>query len=75
MSFKLPKALFQRLAEEARKRRTSKSKIVRECLKQVLLKPKTRKHVSCYELAQHLAGCLHGPSDIATNPKHLEDFG
>jgi hypothetical protein len=75
ISLKLPKALLQRVTEEARERRTSKSKVIRDCLEQVLCEPKSGKDISCYDLARHLAGFLGGPPDIATNPKYLEDFG
>ena len=31
---------------------------------------------SAYELAKDLAGCVEGgPTDLSTNPKHMEGFG
>jgi hypothetical protein len=41
----------------------------------MLLAPRKDRAASCLDLAGDLAGCLKGPRDIATNPKHLEDFG
>lgn len=75
ISLKVPDILDTRLAEEAQRRRTSKSAVIRECVERMLL---TRRHgqaTSCLDLAGDLAGCLSGPRDIATNPKYVEDFG
>lgn len=75
ISLKVPDALGSRLAEEAQRRRTSKSAVVRECVEKMLLAPRKDGAASCLDLAGNLAGCLKGPRDIATNPKYLEDFG
>ena len=75
ISLKLPDILATRLAEEAQRRRTSKSAVIRECVEKMLLTPRKGQAASCLDLAGDLAGCLSGPRDIATNPKYLEDFG
>jgi hypothetical protein len=75
ISLKVPATLDSRLAEEAQRRRTSKSALVRECVEKMLVAPRKGHAASCLDLAGDLAGCLNGPSDIATNPKYLEDFG
>jgi len=75
ISLKVPETLDSRLAEEAQRRRTSKSAVVRECVEKVLLAPRKDRAASCLDLAGDLAGCLKGRRDIATNPKYLEDFG
>jgi hypothetical protein len=75
ISLKVPDILDTRLAEEAQRRRTSKSTVVRECVEKMLLTPRKGQAASCLDLAGDLAGCLSGPRDIATNPKYLEDFG
>jgi predicted transcriptional regulator len=72
---KVSDALHSRLAEEAQRRRTSNSAVIRECVEKMLLPPHQNHAASCLDLAADLAGCLKGPRDIATNPKHLEDFG
>jgi hypothetical protein len=75
ISLKLPESLDSRLSEEAKRRRTSKSAVVRECVETVLnASPKVRS-ASCLAIAGDLAGCLSGPADIATNPNYLDDFG
>ena len=75
VSLKIPSALLRRLQEEANGRRISKSKLIRDCLEERLLKPKSGKKLSCHDLARHLAGSLQGPRDIATNREYLKDFG
>ncbi|MGH8095533.1 MAG: ribbon-helix-helix protein, CopG family [Chthoniobacterales bacterium] len=75
ISLKVPDTLDSRLAEEAQRRRTSKSAVVRECVERMLLSPVKGSASSCLDLARDLAGCLKGPRDIATNAKYLEDFG
>ena len=75
ISLKVPDTLDSRLAEEAQRRRTSKSAVIRECVERMLLAQNNDRAASCLDLAGDLAGCLKGPSDIATNPKYLDDFG
>jgi predicted transcriptional regulator len=75
ISLKLPESLDSRLSEEAKRRRTSKSAVVRECVETLLNAAPNGQSTSCLGIASDLAGCLDGPSDIATNPKYLDDFG
>ena len=51
ISLKLPDTLDSRLAEEAQRRRTSKSAVVRECVEKVLLAPRKDRAASCLDLA------------------------
>ncbi len=74
ISVKLPKMLLDRVEEEARGRRISKSKFIRACLEERLFRRRGKK-LSCHDLASALAGSLRGPKDIATNPKYLESLG
>lgn len=73
ISLKLPAPLNLRVESEARRRRMTKSQVVRECVEQSLNGP--AKDVSCHDLASDLAGSLSGPKDLATNPKYLKGFG
>lgn len=70
ISLKLPRLLQDRLEEEARNRRRSKSAIIRDCLTEALLQPKQRGVVSCHDLAPHLSGSVQGPRDLGTNKDH-----
>jgi len=73
ISLKLPPLLQSRLDAEARRRQVSKSKLVRDCLDQMLVQKISA--VTCHDLAADLAGSLRGPRDLATNPKYLKRFG
>ena len=71
VSFKLPLELDRELNELARRRRSSRSALVREAL-QALTKGG---RPTIGELAGDLIGSLEGPGDLSTNPKYMADFG
>ena len=71
VSFKLPEDLDEALNELARTRRSSRSALVREALES--LAKGNRRSVTA--LAVDLAGCVEGPSDLATNRKHMSGYG
>jgi Arc/MetJ-type ribon-helix-helix transcriptional regulator len=71
VSFKLPDELDDTLNELARSRGASRSALVREAL-EVLAKGKRR---SVTALAGKLVGSLEGPTDLATNRKHMAGYG
>ena len=76
ISLKLPDSLLERLEEESRLRRTTKSALVRAALERDLAPRKAGRKTSCYDLARDLAGSIKGlPRDLATNPKHMDGFG
>jgi len=76
ISLKLPDRLLERLEKESAARGTTKSSLVRECLEKVLDARPADGKATCYDLASDLAGSLKGlPRDLATNSKHMEDFG
>jgi Arc/MetJ-type ribon-helix-helix transcriptional regulator len=71
VSFKLPRELDDALDELARSRGASRSALVREAI-EALAKGKRR---SVTALAGDLVGSLEGPTDLATNKKHLGGYG
>ncbi|MSR65617.1 MAG: ribbon-helix-helix protein, CopG family [Verrucomicrobiae bacterium] len=73
ISLKLPDALEAQLNAEAKRRRTTKSAIVRDAVEQSLRKKKG--FVTCADLAGNLVGSLRGPRDASTNKDYLKDFG
>lgn len=76
ISLKLPEHLLRELDNEAKARRVTKSRLIRESLEQTLHKRPQRRFVSCYDLAADLIGSVEGlPEDLATNPKYMEGFG
>ena len=76
ISLKLPDNLLAALTREAKARRVTKSRIVKESLEKALRgRPRTRA-VSCFDLASGLAGAGKGlPRDLAVSPKYMEGFG
>ena len=76
ISLKLPDDLLAQLESEAKLRRVTKSRLVRDNLEKALSKPSRAAAPSCYDLARDLAGSLKGlPEDLAENPKYTEGFG
>ena len=73
ISLKLPSSLEARLTAEAKRRRTTKSALVRDAVEQAFAKKKT--FVSCADLAGDLVGSLRGPRDASTNKEYLKDMG
>jgi len=76
ISLKLPDELLENLDNEARKRRVTKSWLVRESLEKALHKQPQAGAVSCYDMARDLAGTVKGlPKDLADDPKYMYGFG
>lgn len=75
LSFTLPVNLATALGSIAKKRRMSKSSIIREAieyyLKTVLKKPSR----SFLDLASDLCGCIPEAADLSVNKKYFEGFG
>jgi predicted transcriptional regulator len=71
VSFKLPEALDDALSELARRRKSSRSALVREALE--VLAAHTQQSVTARVDA--LVSALDGPADLSTNPKHLRGYG
>lgn len=75
LSFKLPDALDRRLDSAVTRRGVKKSVLVREALERYLDASETVETGSITDLAGDLVGCIEGPRDLASNPKHLGDLG
>jgi len=71
-----PDRMYYAIGMRARTRRVTKSLLVRESLEKELHKPPRAGAISCYDLADDLAGTVKGlPKDLAENPKYMERFG
>lgn len=71
---KIPEGMNAQLENIARGRRVSKSVVLREALESKIKAEKSTAPTA-YDVAGHLCGKLRGPSDLATNPKHMREFG
>lgn len=73
LTCKIPEKLDARLDELARHKKVPKAKIVRKALEQAVRE--TPRNGAAFALVKNLCGSLRGPSDLATNPKYLEEIG
>ncbi|MCC6245948.1 MAG: ribbon-helix-helix protein, CopG family [Gemmatimonadaceae bacterium] len=71
VSFKLPEHLDDALSDLARRRKSSRSALVREALE--VLASSGRRSVTA--AVDELVDPLEGPTDLATNPKHMVGYG
>jgi Arc/MetJ-type ribon-helix-helix transcriptional regulator len=73
---RLPKSLNARLKGLAKRRRSSKSSVIRDLLE---THPSTRdagRPAALLELAGNLIGSVKGgPADLSTNKKYMEGYG
>jgi hypothetical protein len=76
ISLKVPENLDARLSAMARRRRRSKSAIVRESLERTLAEEERDPETPLFERMRHLVGCAKGrPADLSTNKEYLKDLG
>jgi hypothetical protein len=75
LSVKLPDGLDARLAAVARRRKTTKSNLVRKTLEDVLRVQGKPKRGSALDLVRDLVGRVAGPADLSVNKAHLKTFG
>ena len=74
LSVKVPETLDARLAALARRRKTSRSQIVRQALTRYLSSQEPSSTDSFLDLARDLVGCGSGPPDLSTAKKHLTGY-
>jgi Arc/MetJ-type ribon-helix-helix transcriptional regulator len=71
VSFKLSEQLDDALSDLARRRKSSRSALVREALQALA----TGRRRSVTVVVDELVGSLDGPTDLSTNPKHMSEYG
>lgn len=71
VSVKLSKRLDDALSDLARRRKSSRSALVREALEALA----TGKRRSVTAVVDELVGALDGPPDLSTNLKHMNRYG
>lgn len=77
LTVKIPAPLEDALAQASVEEHLSKSELVRRALEAYLRRRESQSSfVSALDQAGDLVGCFAGgPTDLASNPKHLSDFG
>ena len=76
ISLKLPEAIEARLAARASATGKSKSELTREALTRLLdAGAADGAGVSCFDMVRDLVGTADGPTDLASNKKHLRGYG
>jgi len=71
ISLKLPPHDLERLKAMARERRTSKSALVRQAIKNLVKDGQPAVQESLLDRMEDMVGIVDGPEDLSTNPKHL----
>ena len=75
LSVKLPDGLDARLTVAARRRKTTRSSLVRKTLQDALREEGKPKRGSALDVMRDLVGCVSGPADLSVNKAHLKTFG
>lgn len=74
LTVKLPAPLEAKLEALVRKRRQSKSVLVREAIERLVADEGEPGRI--YDLIKDLKGAAgRGPPDLSTNPKYMKDYG
>ncbi len=74
-TLRLDEALYAKVLSRSKRRRTTRSEVVREALNVYFEKDNGPSKGSAFELAHDLAGIVTGPTDISGNEIHLKGFG
>ncbi|MFO7776409.1 MAG: ribbon-helix-helix protein, CopG family [Candidatus Hydrogenedentota bacterium] len=75
VSIEISEVLSLRLEQAAQERGQSEAALMREALERYLGEEKAPAEGSFLQAAGDLVGCVEGPGDLSTNPKHMEGFG
>jgi hypothetical protein len=76
LSIRLSKAESRALRARARREGVSQATLVRRALRAYGVTPETGQVKTAYDCIKHLLGTRQGgPSDLSTNPEHLDDYG
>jgi hypothetical protein len=75
VSLKISPAVDRAVTDLAKSRGMSKSAVIREAIERYLATGASPAKGSFLALARKFAGCVEGPSDLASNPEHLEGYG
>lgn len=75
ISLKITDELDAKIAHASKELGTAKSDVIRDALEAYFAGRKNGEGITCLELAGDLVGSVSGPTDLATNPKHMRGYG
>lgn len=75
LSLKVSASIDKRLTKFVQRRGITKSDAMRAALEAYLESAGTAANGSVLDLASDLAGCIQGPGDLSTHPRHMKGFG
>lgn len=75
LTVELSDEVAQLVEETARKRNTTPARVAKQCIEAAFKRPSWPEGVTVHDLAKDLIGRYSGPGDLATNPRHMDDFG
>ncbi len=75
LTLRVDEALYAKVSSMAKRRKATRSEVVREALNVCFEKDGASPKESALELANDLAGTVAGPSDLSVNKIHLKGFG
>ena len=76
ISVKIPHSLKLRMETESSRRGLTKSRLIREALENAFGQRTPNRTATVYELTKDLCGSVRGgASDLASNKKHLANYG
>lgn len=75
LTLRLNEALYAKVLSTSKRRKMTKSEVVREALALCFEKGKDSSKRSAFELAHDLAGTVAGPTELSVNKTHLKGFG
>ena len=75
LTLRLDDALYAQVSSVAKRRKTTRSEVVREAIEANIERKKEFQKNSAFDLARDLVGSLSGPTDLSVNKAHLKEFG
>ena len=74
-TLRLNEALYAKVLSTSKRRKMTRSEVVREALALCFEKGNDSSKGSAFELAHDLAGTVVGPTELSVNKTHLKGFG
>lgn len=75
LALRLDEALYAKVLSRSKRRKTTRSEVVREALNLCVERCDGPSKESAFELAHDLTGTVAGPTGLSVNKVHLQGFG